>query len=152
MATLSPAFRVESERIHGEHQSILEELVDLERGLERMECHAQVLADPVNAEQVRRLTQHLAGELPDHCRREEERVLDAVSEVSAELCDFCRRMREEHQILLAQLEFFRQALDNLGNDADRQEALQHLKDEGARLTRALRQHILLEEHELSGFL
>jgi hypothetical protein len=152
MATLSPTFRTDSERIHGEHQSILDELVDLERGLDHMECQAQVLADPAAAEKVRRMTQRLAGELPDHCRREEEKVLNAVCEISTELCDFCRRMREEHQILLAQLEFFRQALDGLGSGGDRHEALLHLKEEGAKLTRALRQHILLEEHELSGFL
>ena len=152
MATLSPAFRADSERIHGEHQAILEELVELDRGLDHLTCHEQVLADPVTAEQVRRLTQRLAAELPDHCRREEEKVLDAVCEVSTELCDFCRKMREEHQILLAQLEFFRQALDDLGSAGNRHEALEHLKGEGAKLTRALRQHILLEETELSGFL
>jgi hemerythrin-like domain-containing protein len=149
---LSPAFRADSERLHSEHESILDELVELDRGLDRMACHAQVLADPVTAEQVRRLAQHLAAELPDHCRREEEKLLDAICEISTELCDFCRRMREEHQVLLARLEFFRQALDDLGNAADRQGAVQHLKEEGAALTRALRQHILLEENELSGFL
>jgi hypothetical protein len=152
MASLTPAFRADSERIHCEHQSILEELAEMERALGRIQMSSQVLMDPRAAEEVRRIGQQLAEQLPVHCRREEEQLHATVADVSAELGDFCRRMREEHQVLLAELELFRQALNDLSLSMNREAAIAHLKEYGTRLARDLRHHVEAEEHELSGFL
>jgi hypothetical protein len=152
MATLSPAFRADSQLIHQEHAVILEELFELERALDRVAFNSDRLADPRAAEQVRQIGQRLAGQLPEHCRREEDKLHRTVADVSVELCNFCRRMREEHQVLLAELELFLQSLDDLGSSADREAAVTHLKEYGRKLAHDVRYHIEAEEHELSGFL
>lgn len=152
MATLSPAFRTDSEQIHHEHTAILEELFELEKSLDRVAFNSDGLADPRAAEQVRRIGQQLAERLPEHCRREEDKLHQTVADVSVELRNFCRRMREEHQILLAELELFRQALNELGSSTDREAAATHLKEYGRKLAHDMRRHIEAEEHELSGFL
>jgi hemerythrin-like domain-containing protein len=152
MASLSPAFRADSQLIHHEHAAILEELFVLERSLERVAFNSESLADPPAAEQVRRIGQRLAEQLPEHCRREEDNLHRTVADVSVELCNFCRQMREEHQILLAELELFRQSLNELGRSVDREAALAHLKEYGKKLAHDMRRHIEVEERELSGFL
>ena len=152
MAILTPAFRSDSERIHSEHEVLLDKLTEMERALDHLAVRPDALADGANIEVVRGVGLKLTVEWPDHCRREEEELLKTVAEVSPELSDFCRRMREEHQVLMAQLALFRVDLQDLKDACDSRAAVEHLIDDGTKLARALRQHVELEERELSGFL
>lgn len=152
MASMTAAFRAESEKIHLEHQQMMDELVELERALERLVCYSEVFADLGSADIVRRCGRLLAEQLPEHCHREEERVLETVADVSPELSDFVRQMKGEHQGMLARLGTFCRALDDLEHSPDLDAAVCHLKEEGSQLTGYIRRHVAVEEHELSGFL
>lgn len=152
MATLTPTFQAESARIHEEHHAFVDELTELERQLDHLDCDAQGLVDLNTAVAVTERGWKIVRELPEHCLREEAQLLDPVSEVSAELAEFTRQMRREHHALLAHLETFRCALDDLENSPDLPAAVHGVKTAGGRLARHLRRHIETEENELSGFL
>jgi hypothetical protein len=152
MACFTPAFRVESEQIHNEHKAITEDLVQLERCLDRLVCYAEVFADLSSAAELRSRGRQLARQLPEHCQREEARLLDAVADVSPELAEFSRQMKLAHESLLAQLRAFARELEELENSSDLEIAIRQVKAEGRELARQLREHVAVEEHELSGFL
>lgn len=152
MATLTTAFRTETERVHREHQILDQVLHKLDAALERLVCYSEVFADLASAEQVRCYGLQLAEHFPGHCQREEAAVLDPVSQISSELGQFCREMKNEHAELLAQLGTFRAALEAFDSAEDLSETICHLKQKGKELTSNLRRHVSREEHELSGFL
>ena len=151
MAILTAAFRADSQRIHGEHEVLLDRLMEMERALEHLALRGNAAAD-ADLDVVREVGLQLTREWPEHCRREEEELLRTVADVSPELGDFCRRMREEHQTLMAQLALFRVDLEDLKSARDPKVAVEHLIEDGAKLARALRHHVAMEERELSGFL
>ncbi len=70
MATLTAVFRAESEGVHNEHQQMMQELVELERALDRLVCHSEVFADLGGADKVRRYGRLPAEQLPEHCHGE----------------------------------------------------------------------------------
>lgn len=152
MATLTPAFHSECVRINSEHRVVLEDLAELERGLNHLVCHSEVFTDLSGLEQVRRAGLRLAEFLPVHCRREEDRLLATVAVVSPELSEFAREMKGQHRGLLSRLLAFCAALDAVENSADLRQAVWQLQREGTDLTEQIRQHVALEEQELSGFL
>lgn len=152
MATLTPAFRTESGKIHEEHTAILTALDALERALERLVAPPGTPAETQAVNAVCEMGRGLVRTLPEHCRHEEEKLHGPVREVSAELAEFCALMQREHEAMSAQLWKFAAAVDALEtapNDAD---AANRLKRQGVTFVQRLRQHIELEEHELSGFL
>ncbi len=152
MATLSPAFRIETQRIHSEHQILEYVLSELDEALDSLACYGEVFADFRSAGQLRRSGRQLTQQFPEHCRREEANLLDPVADVSPELAEFCGRMKGEHADLLVRLAGFRTALDDFERTDDLAEAICRLKEQGKELTRDLRRHVETEERELSGFL
>ena len=152
MATLTPAFRADSERIHSEHQILGHILTKLESALDHLVCYSEAYANLATADDVRRYGRQLAEHFPGHCRREETAVLGPISEVSPELDEFCKQMRNEHQDLLVRLATFSSALDAFDKAEDLYDAVCRLKDVGRELTGDLRRHVETEERELSGFL
>jgi hypothetical protein len=138
--------------IHEEHLTLLEELVQLDRGLDRLECYSEVFANLAGAEQVKDFGRRLAEQLPEHFQREEETILAAASQVSPELKELCSELAGEHAELLGRLARFRSALEELDKAEDIDQAVWHLKGAGRELTNYLREHVIREENELSGFL
>lgn len=147
MGTLSQAFRAESERVHREHLSILERLEALERWLDHLG------GDSGAPREVLDLGRTLVRDLPEHCRHEEETLHGPVGEVSPELANFCSQMRSEHDAMRARLWSFAGALSALesASPADAMAAVE-MQRKGKTFVQQLRQHIELEERELSGFL
>jgi hemerythrin-like domain-containing protein len=152
VATLTPAFRAESERIHNEHQFIGHVLSKLDSALDHLVCYSEVYANLASAEDVRLYGRQLAEQFPGHCRREEAVLLNPVSQVSPELREFCNQMRLEHQDLIVRLATFRDALDAFDKADGLYEAVCQLKEVGKDLITDVRRHVETEEHELSGFL
>ena len=150
MAVLSPVFQAESERVHHDHENMLSELAELDAALDCLVCYSEVFADLRGAGAVQSVGRRLAQELPEHCKREEAKVLDTVSEVSPEFAEFVTEMKRQHNELYVRLNAFCLALDELAGSPDLDAAIAHLKEEGQELTRCLRQHISVEEPELSG--
>lgn len=152
MATLSKAFLSESERVHHDHATTLNELTELELALERLDCHSEVYKDLRAVEKVQEVCLRLASELPDHCRREEAMVHMTVAEVSTELAEFAGEMRMQHAALISRLNALCVALDELPNSFNLARAVEEVRNHGLELVREMRRHISTEEHTLSGFL
>ena len=152
MASLSPAFRIESRKIHQEHQVIDQDLTELEAALDHLVCYSQVHGDVAAAEKVLRFGRRLATYLPAHCAREETLLLDTVSDVSPQLAEFAAEVKRQHRELLTRLDSFILSLWRLESFEDAASAVFELKEEGRKLARELRQHVAMEERELSGFL
>lgn len=138
--------------IHEEHLFILDDLARLDRGLDRLECCSEALANLADAERLKNCGRRLAERLPDHFRREEVTLLTAASQVSPELAEFCGQMKAQHGDLLGRLAAFRAALDDFERTHALSEVIYRLKEQGKALTRDLRRHVTAEELELSGFL
>ena len=152
MARLTPAFRTESERIHNEHQAMLAELEELERQLDHLALDANPSADLSRINDVCLLGRHLMKELSEHCRREEAEILARVADVSPELAEFCRLVKQEHAAMETRFQDFSRVLDDVDAAPDFSAAARRVKEEGKDLVRAVRRHIEMEEQELSGFL
>lgn len=152
MATLNPVFQVESERVHHDHQEMLGQLAELDLALEQMDLRAPVDSGSIRVLKVKSISQALARQLPEHCMREEVKLYETIAEVSNELSAFVEEMKREHVRLFAEIYAFCVALDELPNALDLDAAVVNLKEQGFGVTRALRQHITSEEHELQGFL
>jgi len=148
MAGLTPAFHVESERIHHDHQVMLKQLTELELEFERLHCTADLRV----ASKIQETFRKMARLLPEHCLREETWLYATVAQVSAELATFAEEMKREHANVLAALNAFCVALDELPNFVDFAAAIRQLHEQGLDVVRVLRAHITLEEKELSGFL
>jgi hypothetical protein len=130
---------------------MLEELDELDAALERMDPASAAL----NAELRDRLGAfgtHVAKRLPTMCRCEEEKLFPKVDEVSRELHLFAEEMKKQHRDLIQRAEGFLNALTTFEKSPDQETALVYLRKQGRELTRAVRAHLNLEEHELSGFL
>jgi len=138
--------------IHKEHLTLLEDLIQLDRGLDRLECYSEVFANLAGWEQVKDYGRRLVERLPDHFKREENKVLAPASQVSPELDELCSELKREHCELLARLAAFRAALDELDRAEDFDSAIWHLKSAGKAMITYLRRHVATEEGELSGFL
>ncbi len=138
--------------IHEEHLTLLEDLVQLDRSLDRLECYAEVFANLAGAEQIKDYGRRLAEQLPDHFNREEKGLLHQASQVSPELAEICGALQREHTELLGQLAAFRAALEELDRAEDLDRAVWDLKVAGKKLTSYMRRHVAREEDELSGFL
>lgn len=152
MARLTPTFRAESERIHGDHLAMIEVLTELERELDHLANPQDDSHASTSIGAVREHAWRMIRELPEHCSREEAQLLGPVSDVSPQLAEFCRQMKQEHQVMLAHLPTFRAALEELENSRDREAAIRRVTREGKELTREIRRHVEVEEQELSGFL
>ncbi len=138
--------------IHQEHVVLLEDLIQLDRGLDRLECYSEVFANLGGCEQVKDRGRRLAEQLPGHFTREEKTILAVASQVSPELDGICSELKGEHAELLVRLDAFRAALDELDRAEDLDNAVWQLKGAGKELTSYLRHHVAREEDELSGFL
>ena len=152
MARLTPEFRAESERIHNEHRTMLVELEELERQLDHLAPAANPSADWNRISDVREYGRRLMKELTEHCLREEKEVHARVADVSPELAEFCRVMKQEHDATQARFQAFSRALEEFDHTPDVSAAVVRIKEEGTMLARAVRRHIETEEQELSGFL
>ncbi len=152
MAALNTVFQIESERIHRDHQEMLAQLADLDLALEHIDSPSADASGSIRVLKVKSISQKLARHLPEHCMREETKLFETISEVSGELSEFVKQMKDEHIALFAGLYAFCVAIDELPNAMDLDAAVLHLKDQGLEVTRALRHHIISEEHELQGFL
>jgi hemerythrin-like domain-containing protein len=152
MAALSPTFRTDSKRIHEDHEAITQELEVLEASLEQLSAFADEAANPGALERVRLYSQRLMAQLPEHCVREEFGLLETVAGVSAELKEFSRQMKQQHSELMGKLYAFAQAVSDLEDALDPAAATDHLVAQGREFCRAMRAHMALEEHTLSGFL
>ncbi|HEX9760409.1 MAG TPA: hemerythrin domain-containing protein [Candidatus Acidoferrales bacterium] len=149
MSSLTPTFHARAERIHREHEVIEQTLADLELNLERMTTH------PENGEpagMVCRSGRELAKVLPPHCKREEEDLHDVVADVSPQLQEFTRLMKEQHQTLMARLNEFVAVLQTFESNPGAPGGREMLIQEGKSLVRDIRRHVATEETELKGFL
>jgi iron-sulfur cluster repair protein YtfE (RIC family) len=152
MATLTPVFCSESNRVHHDHAILVEELRALDQALDQVHGNGHSFESLAAAKQAQFLGRHLAAELPEHFLREEQTVLALVEQVSPELATFSREMKVEHQDIRRRLNSFCRLADELETAEDLDAALGRFRAEGHALTRELGRHIALEEHELSGFL
>ncbi|HEY4581099.1 MAG TPA: hemerythrin domain-containing protein [Candidatus Acidoferrales bacterium] len=152
MASLSEPFRVESKLVHEEHVAILHYLAELDRGLDRL---GEITGDTLDAklyEEIHHYGRLLATAMPEHFRREEQTVLDTVSQVSPELAEFAREMKTQHDQLRARLDLFCHTLEQMQLAESPAESAPELQRLGKNFTRELGRHVALEESELSGFL
>jgi hypothetical protein len=151
MPTLTPVFHQESEKVHHEHGVLIQELAALDLLLDKLDS-SDVQANLATAKQVEISAKHFAQELPDHFRREEEKILSVVSGVSIELETLTNELKRQHAELRQELDQFCRDLAQLAGTAGLDQTMARVKEDGKRLTRELGRHIALEEHELSGFL
>lgn len=147
MASLSIDFRIASEKIHGEHQALIEELRELDGALDELASAPDLAA---TAQQVCRCGKTLFDLLPGHFTREETTVLATVARVSPELAEFAREMRRQHDRLRFRLDEFCRAVEATERGGDH--AIEQLCERGKLLARELVDHVMLEEEELGGFL
>lgn len=152
MATAGTVLRTETAHIHNDHLFLTRLLDKFEATLERASHASDLRTQLSDIESLSRFAQLLADEMPSHCRREEETVFKAVSEVSPELAEFCEEMKREHGESLVLLAGFRQALEKLDTTEDMNQALSQIQETGLDFSHSLRQHVEREESALSGFL
>jgi len=152
MATFTPGFRSVSRQIHSDHESLIDELNELEGALDDLAGSSALFAYRAAAECVARCGQRLSQMLPEHFMREETLLFDIVAKVSPELMDFAREMRSQHQALRGHLGRFCTAVQQLDEPPDRALAVNAATESGRTLATELREHVLLEESELTGFL
>lgn len=152
MASFTPAFRNASDRVHGEHRLLIQELTELDLALDELVCYSEVYANLATAQHVCRCSRQLAALLPEHFAREESSVLATVAKVSPELREFAYEMVQQHQQLRRRLDSFSSAVAQLETADDIDAAVARVKQEGKLLARELTDHIVLEESELDGFL
>ena len=151
MATFPSSFRIDSARIHGEHQQLLVELAEMVAALEAL-GPSTLSVDPLGAARLRRSAARLQQSLPGHFRLEEVTLLDAVAPVSPELAEFSRQMRQEHQHFIERLSEFALAVAGLESGDHGGASLRQVQQTGETLARGLAAHIALEESQLDGFL
>ena len=152
MASLSPAFRIESKKIHQEHQTIDLDLLELESALDHLVPGSRLLGETAAADKILHCGRRLATYLPAHCAREEAMLFDTVADISPQLAQFGEEMKRQHRELLLRLDSFILSLGQLETAEDHDGAILQLKREGCKLTEEFRRHIAAEERELSGFL
>ncbi len=152
VATLSPAFSADSKKIHTEHQGLLNDLVQLDRALDSVDCYSEVFANLAAVGEVAYYSHRLIEQLPEHFTREEETVLVPVAQVSPELGDLVQELKREHEELRAKLAVFALAMQELDSADDLYDAIWQVKELGKELTRGITRHVVLEENELAGFL
>jgi len=152
MATFSPAFLVSTKTIHGEHTHLLSDLNRLTAALNRLDCYSEAFADLSSVDEVRTLIKRLCDSLPEHFDREEETVLQPVTEVSPELRELVGDLKKEHEDLRAGLATLSLALAELDSADDLYDAIWYIKELGTDFIHKLGRHVAVEEHELAGFL
>lgn len=152
MAMLTQVFHKESEKVQHEHYVLKEELRTLELALEHLHSNFNDPANLIAAKQVQMYTRQLADELPPHFQREEQTILTTVAEISPELDSFAREMKRQHEDLRARMNSLCAAIDTMGNAEDVAGTVEKVRGEGKAFARELKEHIALEEQELSGFL
>jgi hypothetical protein len=151
MAALTHAFREDSQKIHCEHEVMLDELDELEAALARL-SDPGYNRDRELRDKVAAYGAHLARRLPGLCQREEEKLLAKIDGVSPQLHYFAEEMKRQHAELIVRAGGFLRALESFERSPDQDTAQVYLRKQGRELTRALRDHLNLEENELSGFL
>lgn len=152
MATLTPAFRSDTAKVHCEHQALINELTELDSALDELVCYSEVYANLATARQVCACGRHLAELLPQHFGREEDTVFTTVARVSPELAEFAAEMRHQHDQLRARLAAFSRAVEQLEVAEDIADAVCSVKEQGKLLACELTRHVVLEENQLGGFL
>jgi hemerythrin-like domain-containing protein len=152
VATLQPKFSADAKKIHTEHQSLLDDLVQLDRALDSVDCYSEVFANLAAVGEVTYFSRRLAEQLPEHFTREEETVLVPVAQVSPELGDLVQELKREHEELRGRLAVFALAMQELESADDLYDAIWQVKELGKELTREISRHVSLEERELAGFL
>lgn len=152
MASLTSAFCVESQKVHCDHGTLLEELAELQWALDNLVCYSEVYANLASAARVREIGTKLADQVPGHFVREESTLLATVSKVSPELAEFAEEMKREHIDLRVQLAQFKAALAELDAGQDVDSAVCHVKEQGTDFALKMSAHVALEERQLSGFL
>ena len=151
MASLSNAFCAESQKVHGDHETLLQELAELQWALDNLVCYSEVFADLATAGKVRELGHHMKALLPAHFVREETTVLATVARISPELADFAEEMKRQHKELGAEFKAFLAALAEFESSNDLDSAICHIKETGSQFAHDLSAHVDLEEKQLSGF-
>jgi iron-sulfur cluster repair protein YtfE (RIC family) len=152
MASFTPGFRNISNRVHSDHETLIDELNELDGALDDITGCSALFAYRAAAERVFRCGQRLSEIIPEHFVREETLLLDTVAKVSPELAEFVREMRMQHVSLRRRLSEFCAAAQGLEKPADRVQAVSAVSDSGRTLASELSSHVVLEESELSGFL
>jgi iron-sulfur cluster repair protein YtfE (RIC family) len=151
MASLSNAFCAESQKVHGDHETLLQELAELQWALDNLVCYSEVFADLASAGKVRELGHHMKALLPAHFVREEATVLATVARISPELAAFAEEMKRQHKELGAEFKAFLAALQEFETSNDVDAAVCHIKESGSQFAHDLSAHVDLEERQLSGF-
>ena len=151
MASFTPGFRSVSSRIHTDHETLINELNELDGALDDLADCSALFAYRAAAERVCRCGQRLSQIVPEHFFREETLLLDTVAKVSPELAEFAREMRTQHVTLRGRLSEFCAAVQNLESPADRAQAVNAATESGRTLASELSSHVVLEESELDGF-
>jgi iron-sulfur cluster repair protein YtfE (RIC family) len=152
MASLSNAFCTESQKVHGDHETLVQELGELQWALDNLVCYSEVFADLATAGKVRELGHHMKALLPTHFVREEATVLATVARISPELAEFAEEMKRQHKQLGAEFKTFLAALAEFEGSSDLDTAVCHIKESGTQFAHDLSEHVALEERQLSGFL
>jgi hemerythrin-like domain-containing protein len=152
MASLSRTFAADTHRVHGEHETLIDDLSHLDRALDRLDCYSEVFANLAGADEVHFYSRKLIEQLPGHFDREEATVLEPVARVSPPLEVLVRELKKEHESLRSGLVAFSIALEELDAADDLYEAISQVKELGKDLVCEISRHVALEEQELAGFL
>ncbi len=150
MATFPRSFGADSARIHRDHQALVGELNTLDGALDELAGGTGVFANLHSAETICRCGQRLAEVLPEHFSREETTLLETVAQISPELAEFTREIRQQHEELRQRVAEFSRALKEL--EAGSEKAIDAVREAGKALAREMTRHIALEENQLGGFL
>ncbi|MCL5287326.1 MAG: hypothetical protein M1453_04930, partial [Acidobacteria bacterium] len=106
MAALNPVFQSDSERIHRDHQELLNELASLDLALEHMGSGPAQTRDTHSVVKARAITLAMTRRLPEVFMREENTLFKTVAQVSHELSLFVEEMKREHITLFAMVNSF----------------------------------------------
>lgn len=152
MAALTPVFRIESAKLHQEHEIIMDELDELDAALDHLDSASVMHIDLHARDRVVAFGLHLMKKLPEHCKREEEKLFTTVASISPELAAFAQEMQRQHSALRDMMDDVRTALEALESAENLATAIARARDIGKNFTRTVRAHIASEENTLSGFL
>ena len=152
MASFAPGFRSVSNQVHCDHERLIDDLSELGDALDDLSGCSEIFAYRAAAERVSRCGQRLSQILPEHFLREETSLLDTIAKVSPELAEFAREMRSQHVALRSRLGEFCTAVQKLEHAGDYGDAVSSVNDSGRSLITEVREHVVLEETELDGFL
>jgi len=141
-----------AEKVHEEHAELRCNLEELDRALNRLHCDLGLPGDLSGVSEVRSVIRRFQAFLPLHFRRQEKSLLEKVSDVTPELMELTRQLKQEHQYLTDFFAAFADSAKDLEQSDDVPGGISRAKLLGGAFTNQFRRDIRVEENELAGFL